>query len=180
MNFINFSQNLSTANFNKFSAISKINTFYEKLIWSDVIILQETVVFKIRFSRIKSEILLKFVLSWVPFVCFNLLLYSTYYCILFWPCFYYLIIASDLCFHDVLPTVSCGHQKVTEWSACIKNLCYKCYNNLFIKLLYAKLALNWINIKEVKKYVQMAFDLTKGQPQKSPYVNKFDIKLNKQ
>ena len=77
MNFINFSQNLSTANFNKFSAISKINTFYEKLIWSDVIILQETVVFKIRFSRIKSEILLKFVLSWVPFVCFNLLLYST-------------------------------------------------------------------------------------------------------
>ena len=58
-----FIQNLSGLNFSKFSKLSKFTLFYDQPIWCDVIILDETSFFKIRFLSIKSKILLEFELN---------------------------------------------------------------------------------------------------------------------
>ena len=82
---------------------------------------------KIRFLRIKSEILLEFVINWLLYVNFFVILYLTLF-VTDITC-----ITSNLDFHDFLLILSYARQKVmtsAKGSACIQNLCYKCYNNL--------------------------------------------------
>ena len=98
-----------------------------------------------------------------------------------------LIVVSNLRLYDFLPTVQCARQKMMTSAkrlAYFKNLCYKYYKtyiqNCFVpSLLEIAQILN--KLERMFQWFPQPnlFDLKKGQLLQGPYVDKFEIKLNK-
>ena len=83
--------------------------------------LMKSSIFQNQIFKDKSEILLKFALNWLSYISNTISGWYHFHC-------YFNIVSNLLC-HDLLPTVSCGRQKVmtsAKGSAFIQNLCYKC------------------------------------------------------
>lgn len=151
MKLINFSQNLSAVNFSKVSTFSKFHSFYEEPIWCDIIIFDEIVFFfNIRFSRIKSKILVEFILNWLSYVSF-------------FPVLYLMLLVADITFiTSLLPQVYVFptshwlfHLTGRKWSRQPKGQhVFTIYITnvtlaIYLKLLYVKFTSNWANIKEL-------------------------------
>ena len=89
--------------------------------------------------------------------------------------------------YDFLPTIQCARQKMmtsAKGLAYLKNLCYKCYKtyiqSCFVPSLHEiEQILN--NLERMFQWLPQPklFDLKKGQLLQSPYVDKFEVKLNK-